>query len=434
VRFRDRTDAGRRLAPLLLRFAGERPIVLGLPRGGVVVAREVARALDAPLDVIVVRKLGSPIQPELGMGAIAEGGATFVDQDIVESVAASDEEVDDVIVREQGEVARRVDRYRGGRPLPDVKGRTVILVDDGIATGGTVRTAIRALRAYGAKRIVVAAPVAAGDKAEQIGAEADAIVCATTPEMLFAIGDWYDDFRQVSDQQVVDLLAAPTRAPVSRETVLATEAGALRGVLAVPEGATGIVIFAHGSGSSRHSPRNTMVARTLGAAGLATLLVDLLTEDEEEEDIIDARLRFDIELLARRVVAVVDWVERDPLLRGLRIGCFGSSTGAAAALLAAAERVGVVRAVVSRGGRPDLAGDSLEHVYAPALFIVGGDDRAVLALNESAMMLIPGEKQIVVVPGASHLFEEPGALEAVARFAADWFSRFLAPGEEPLYA
>jgi putative phosphoribosyl transferase len=201
----------------------------------------------------------------------------------------------------------------------------------------------------------------------------------------------------------------------------------LEGDLIIPEDATGIVLFAHGSGSSRHSPRNRLVAGTLNDAGIGTLLMDLLTPEEEAYDRATGELRFNIGLLAERVILAVDWLRFGPG-EALRIGLFGASTGAAAALVTAAERQEHVAAVVSRGGRPDLAGASLTRVRAPTLLIVGGLDRVVLELNEPALQLIPAEKQLVVVPGATHLFEEPGALEKVARLAAEWFPRHLEAG------
>jgi putative phosphoribosyl transferase len=443
--FADRQEAGRRLAPLLERYREERPVVLALPRGGVPVGREVARALGAPLDVLVVRKIGAPIQPELGMGAVAEGGARFLDPRVVHAVSATDEEVEQIVAAESAEVQRRVARYRGGRTLPDLTGRTVLLVDDGIATGGTMRAGIRALRSLGAGKIVVAAPVAAAETARTLETEADEVVCLLTPEDLWAIGAWYVDFGQVSDEEVVALLEPVQREvgeelsmsmePEGQEDLVRIQAGlvTLEGNLHVPEGARGIVLFAHGSGSSRFSPRNRFVAQVLAEAGLATLLLDLLTEDEEAQDAIDAHLRFDIPFLAERLGEATDWLLRQPATSHLRIGYFGSSTGAAAALVAAAERVGMIDAVVSRGGRPDLAGDALERVYAPTLLIVGGNDFGVIELNQSALAMLPGEKELTIVPGATHLFEEPGALDEVARLAAAWFVQHLARKEEAAY-
>ncbi|MCL5952769.1 MAG: dienelactone hydrolase family protein [Chloroflexi bacterium] len=199
----------------------------------------------------------------------------------------------------------------------------------------------------------------------------------------------------------------------------------LEGNLDVPADARGIVLFAHGSGSSRHSPRNRYVAQVLQQAHLATLLMDLLTPDEEAEDVITARLRFNILMLARRVIGATDWLANNPATRDLRIGYFGASTGAAAALVAAAERPGAVHAVVSRGGRPDLAGASLARVRAPTLLIVGGRDPAVIDLNQEALAKLSVEKQLRIVPGATHLFEEPGALEQVGTLARGWFGKRL---------
>jgi len=203
----------------------------------------------------------------------------------------------------------------------------------------------------------------------------------------------------------------------------------LDGNLTLPEYAQAIVLFAHGSGSSRHSPRNRYVARVLNEAKLATLLIDLLTLHEEVIDTRTAHLRFDIDLLAERLVDATDWLTQFPDTKHLPIGYFGASTGAAAALAAAAVRPDVVGAVVSRGGRPDLAGSALPRVRAPTLLIVGGDDRQVIELNRAAIAQLRCEKQLVIVPAATHLFEEPGALDEVARLARDWFQRYLIPVE-----
>jgi dienelactone hydrolase len=195
--------------------------------------------------------------------------------------------------------------------------------------------------------------------------------------------------------------------------------------LSLPESASALVLFAHGSGSSRFSPRNRHVARVLNAAGFATLLADLLTPAEEAVDDNTHQLRFDIGLLGRRLVGVTDWVCSQPATERLPIGLFGASTGAAAALVAAAERPVSIYALVSRGGRPDMAGEALAEVRAPTLLIVGGSDLPVIELNQQALALLRIEKQLVIVPGATHLFEEPGALDTVARLARDWFVRHL---------
>jgi putative phosphoribosyl transferase len=430
--FHDREHAGRELAKRLVHFRKQSPVVLGLPRGGVPVAYEIARALRAPLDVWVVRKLGAPIQPELGMGAVAEGGEVFVDTQIVREVGASEADVQEVIARKTAEVEERCKRFRRGRTAPDLADKTVLLVDDGIATGGTARAALRAIRRRKPRRVVLAVPVASTDTLESLAPEADEIVCLSPQPELYAIGLWYEDFRPVEDDDVVAILdkaqgraQGPTERPVERAVRIPTAEAELHGDLTIPTGAKGIVLFAHGSGSSRKSPRNRFVAEVLQRAGLATLLFDLLTADEEQADAVDAHLRFDIDLLARRLVAATDWVRSRAEMRNLRIGYFGSSTGAAAALIAAVERADIVDAVVSRGGRPDLAERALSRVRAPTLLIVGGDDREVLALNRSALRQLRSPNELEVVPNATHLFEEPGTLDRVADVAAAWFRRHL---------
>src|SRR5512144_1245185 len=346
--FLNRIDAGRRLAARLQHLRGQPVVVLGLPRGGVPVAFEVARALDAPLDVIVVRKLGVPFQPELGMGAIGEGGVTIVNRDVVRITGVSETDLARAEVRERAELDRRCRRFRGDRPPEALDGRVAVVVDDGIATGSTARAACQVARARGATRVVLAVPVAPPGWEARLGADADELVCLDTPDPFFAIGQFYAQFAQTSDEEVVACLerAAATRVPTPAAPVPADDpplrdedvevpAGPvlLRGHLTRPEAAIGAVVFAHGSGSSRHSPRNRYVAEVLNAAGLATLLFDLLTAAEET----DRRNVFDIELLARRLVDVTRWLRTEPDVRDLSIGYFGASTGAAAALWASTE-------------------------------------------------------------------------------------------------
>jgi dienelactone hydrolase len=216
-----------------------------------------------------------------------------------------------------------------------------------------------------------------------------------------------------------------TRAPAKEDLVQVTAGPVhLEGELKVPAEAQAVVLFAHGSGSSRLSPRNRYVAEVLREANLATLLIDLLTAEEEAVDIHTAHLRFNIELLAKRLVGATDWLVQNPQTANLAIGYFGASTGAGAAMVAAAARPDMVHGIVSRGGRPDLAGPALSQVRAPTLLIVGGEDVPVIRLNQQALdHLAARDKQLVIIPGATHLFEEPGALEEVAHLAADWFTR-----------
>jgi len=425
--FEDREDAGRRLAERLARYRDERPVVFALPRGGVPVGYEISRSLGAPLDVFVARKLGAPGQPEFGIGAVAPGGVRVLNGNVVERLGIPADYLEAVTRKETAEVERRLRHFRGGLPEPEVRGRTVILVDDGLATGVTARAAVEALRRLGPRRLVLAAPVCAAQTAEQLGPEVDELVCLAAPPDLGAIGFWYRNFEQTSDEEVIGLLERARREGGERAVEIPAGPVELAGNLSVPEEAEGVVLFAHGSGSSRYSPRNRHVARALGKAGLATLLIDLLTPDEEEADRESGHLRFDVGLLARRLARATHWLRQNPDTRDLPVGYFGASTGAGAALVAAAERPREVGAVVSRGGRPDLAGDALPLVEAPTLLIVGSADETVIRMNEEALGRLRAEKRLEIVPGAGHLFEEPGTLEEVARLAAGWFTRHLAP-------
>ena len=440
--FTDRVDAGRRLAEVLRPMAGADVVVVGLPRGGVPVAFEVAQVLGAPLDIIVVRKLGLPFQPELGLGAVGEGGVRVINDKVVRLAEVGEQELADIERRERGEVDRRAHLFRGDRPPAPLAGRSVIVVDDGIATGSTARAACQVVRAQGAARVVLAVPVAPEGIADRMRPDADDVVFLSTPEGFFAIGQFYADFSQVDDSEVIHLLqrahlqpaTVPVDAPVpvdplGRDEEVAVQAGPVRvaGYLTVPDGARGIVVFAHGSGSSRHSLRNRYVAAQLNAAGFATLLFDLLTVEEEA----DRANVFDIGLLADRLLEVTGWLRTQPDVRDLPVGYFGESTGAAAALWAAADPTAVAAAVVCRGGRPDLAGARLGLVRAPTLLVVGGHDDVVIDLNRAAQARLTCENRLEIVPGATHLFEEPGTLEQVARLAADWFTVHLEPVANP---
>ncbi|MEV4061893.1 phosphoribosyltransferase family protein [Nonomuraea dietziae] len=348
--FIDRADAGRRLAVRLLHLASEEPVVLGLPEGGVPVAFEVARELDAPLDVA---------------GVSAEGEGTGPGGDGVA-----------------------------------LAGRTVIVVGDGLASGSTARAACAAARASGAARVVMAAPLRTR---EAVVPEADEVVCLIEPEGPRAVGEWYEDFGQVTEADVSAMLGRAATAPRARDVELTA-----------PQGAGGMVVFAHGGGSSRHSPRNRRVAAALHEARLGTLLFDLT---RPEEDV------FDVPLLARRLSETVRWVRERT--QGARVGYYGASTGAAAALWSAAELGDDIAAVVSRGGRPDLAGPRLAGVTAPTLLIVGERDEPVLTLNRSAQERLRCPNKLEVVRGATHLFAEPGTLDTVAELARAWFVRHL---------
>jgi putative phosphoribosyl transferase len=468
--FLDRVDAGRRLARQLERFRGTNSVVLGLPRGGVPVAFEVASALSLPLDVIVVRKLGLPFQPEVAMGALGEGGARIIDRPLVAYAGVTSTELQAVQLHERTELDSRVRLLRHGGERRDLHGLTAIIVDDGIATGATARVACTVARDLGAECVVLAAPVAPLEALDEI-VEADAIEIVSTPPSFLAVGNHYRDFTATTDEEVqallglsgpanldlpeiplpdadppglqheelelpvipppdIDLLGArfPGTMPPSAELpdmdaeVSVPVPGAIiEGHLHVPDRASAVVVFAHGSGSGRYSARNRFVASVLYHAGLGTLLLDLLTPEEEH----DRHNLFDMALQAERLLATMDWLARRSDTAHCRMGLFGASTGAGAALVAAADAGDRVAAVVSRGGRPDLAGLRLRDVTAPTLLIVGGADELVLKLNQHARAELRCPNDLVVIGGATHLFEEPGTLGEVALRARDWFVRYL---------
>ena len=447
--FRNRSDAGQKLAARLGAYRRVSPVVLGLPRGGVPVAYEIARALDAPLDVCVVRKRGAPAQPELGLGAVAEDGTLYIDRAMAKRVGVTEKDLAHVVDEKRAAMAGQTARYRAEHPAVDVRTRTVIVVDDGVATGGTARAALETLRARGAGLIVLAVPVGASETLDELAAIADELVCLHPEAAFYAVSPWYEDFSPTTDDDVLALLAraradrahqerehrdmrpAPrqserVRVPIRRDVMV--RGGDDRELdirLTIPPSARGLVIFSHGSGSIRRSPQAHYIAATLHQAGLATLELDLLTEHEELLDAKTAQLRFDIPLLASRLLAVTDWAREQPETRSLEIGYFGASTGAAAAFVAAAQRPDIVHAIVTRGGRPDLAENILDEVKAPTLLLVGGLDADVLTLSRESLYFLGCEKLLEVVPDATHLFEEPGALDQAARSAARWFVAHL---------
>jgi putative phosphoribosyl transferase len=428
--FLDRSDAGRRLATTLATYTGQRPLVLALPRGGVPVAVEVAATLGADLDVLVVRKLGAPGNREFAMGAVGEDGVLIVDHAVRRQVHATSEQVEFIAAEERQEIERRVDAYRGGRTKLNIAGRDIIIVDDGMATGSTAAAGVAVVKHLGAAHVTLAVPVASTQALEWLRPMVDDVVYLQLPEAFESVGQHYRSFEQVSDSEVIAALVAHPRRDLAGETgrsdvdddvVITLDDRRLPGHLTIPTGARGIVLFAHGSGSGRLSPRNAAVAKVLNSAGLGTLLFDLLTDDEAD----NRGSVFDIELLADRLSGATAWLRDRPETRTLPLGYFGSSTGAAAALVAAARKPDDVSAVVSRGGRPDLAGDWLTKVQAPTLLIVGGHDFAVIDMNREAQRRMHGANLLEIVRGATHLFEEQGTLAQAARLAQSWFLNYL---------
>lgn len=431
--FVDRQSAGKQLGHALTPRRFNNPVVLALPRGGVPVAYEVAKILQAPLDVLVVRKIGAPINPEFAIGAIGENNALVVNQLVRRQLGVSDTELERLIARAQVDLDRRISRYRHGKPLINLAGHDVILVDDGMATGSTAAVAVTTLRAMNPDRIVVAVPTASEEAVDYLEGLAEEVISLETPINSGSVGQRYERFNEISDEEVENYLNPEftgrfvngNKAAIDQEIEIPLTHGAsLSGNLSLPQGCMGLVVFAHGSGSSRLSERNIAVAKALQRDGFGTLLFDLLTEQEAQ----DRRNVFDIQLLAQRLITARDWLRNQETTRNLALGYFGASTGAAAALVAAANDH-TIAAIVSRGGRPDLAGLSLQLVKAPTLLIVGGRDHEVLELNRYAKKHLLCRSDLQIISGATHLFEEPGTLSDVAKIASQWFRKYLASSQ-----
>ena len=441
--FADRHAAGKAVAEALTEYAG-RPavVVLGMPRGGVVVARPVADALNAPLDVVIARKVGVPGIAEVALGAIAYGSERIVPDKVAGFIGVPRHVVEAIAERERVELRRRSALYYGGRVPPDLRGRTVIIVDDGFATGATLRAAAAAVRRQQPRRVVAAVPVGSGAHCADVRASVDELVVLTTPDPFTTVSAVYDHYPQVTDREVFELLgwsaqdAPPEADPVVPEVdersvnvPLAASPGGLAADLGLPNAPEkGLVIFAHGGGSSRNSYRNRYLAGRLRQAGFATLRVDLLLEEEQEADD-QGDLRFDVEWVGGRLRSVVEWAVRERIAGWERIVLFGASTGATAAVLTAAACPDLVSAVVSRGGRVDLAGSALGRVRCPLLLIVGTDDPETLIANRKALGVSQNTARLKLIPGAGHTFEEPGALGAVGEAVVRWLDRRRSLGE-----
>lgn len=434
--FKNRQEAGKELALHLKELKLKNPVVIALPRGGVPIGAEIARELHAEFDILNVRKVGAPSNPEYGIGAITEGGLYWLNDQAIESLGIHPKDIKPILDRELGEVNRRITTYRHDRPLLDLTDKTVILVDDGLATGVTALVAVEYLEQQAVREVILAVPVCARESAQLLKSQVKRVICLEQPERFYAVGLWYEDYSQLSDDEVTQALERhskhkkPTRSivpsmqastkPVSleidEEIQVSEDLVQLPGHLTLPSPCSGVVLFAHGSGSSRLSPRNQEVAKTLNQNQIATLLFDLLSPTEAN----DRTRVFDIPFLAKRLVLATRWIQRQNWYKSIPIGYFGASTGGGAALWAAADLGHEIAAVVSRGGRPDLALPRLREVIAPSLLIIGGLDEEVIEMNEYALdFLTVG--QLIIIPNATHLFEEPGALESVAQHAAQWF-------------
>ncbi|HYX34605.1 MAG TPA: phosphoribosyltransferase [Oligoflexus sp.] len=446
---KNRSEAGKLLAAKLQQYADNpNVLVLALPRGGVPVAFEIALSLQAPLDVFLVRKLGVPGHEELAMGAISSSGDRVLNQEIIDVLQLTEPVIDRVTHRERQEMNRREAVYRQNKPPLKIKGKTVLLVDDGLATGSTMTAAIRAIQQQKPEKIVLAVPVAPPSTFESMQKLGDDMVCLLTPEPFYGVGLWYQDFSQTQDDEVIRLLSQAEgwrKEPLDKKSTFPADqeppgfhhvsipAGSveLEGKLLHHEEHTkGIVMLIHGCGNPRQGPEHDLIAHKLYEAGFSTLRFDLLTEDEETSEIKSRHLRFDVPLLTRRLTEVTDWVMHELATEDQPLGFFSSSTGTAAALKTAAAFGHHIKAIVSLSGRPELAGEALAKVTSPTLLLIGGQDISILDLNVCARARMrPGLVRIDVVPQASHLFEEEGALERAVDHTIAWFDQHLVEHE-----
>jgi putative phosphoribosyl transferase len=418
---RDREAAGQMLARKLKDADWKKASILALPRGGVPIAWEIAKELKLPLDVLLVKKVGAPDQPEFAIGAVSEDEHPIWNQESISFLGIEKRKLHDLAENARKKILEQTGKWRKGRAPLEVKGKTIILVDDGLATGMTMHAAVEFLKRREVKKIVIAAPVASRSAVDSFKNKVDQIVVLQIPEPFFSVGQWYEDFTQVTDEVVTSILAGEIQAEESFKAVkIPVQKFNLSGDLSVPRDPKGVVIFAHGSGSSHKSPRNQFVAKALNQLGFATLLFDLLTDKEAE----DRSNVFNIPLLSERLQIATQWIRKNATLESLSIGYFGASTGAAAALVAASKERSI-SSVVSRGGRPDLAEEALGQVQCPTLLIVGGSDFAVIELNQQTKKYLR-HAELVIVPGATHLFDEPGTLDEVVEYAGDWFLNTLA--------
>lgn len=425
MNFKDRNEAGELLAERLFEeWKESNPVIEALTRGGVPVAYPISKKLNSDLDILVVGKIGAPSNPEFALGAVTEDQKIWINREALSMLSVDQTELDQLIQSTIKQIKNKTKTFRNGRPPIDIQNRPVILVDDGLATGSTLLAAVSSLKSRGASMIVVAVPVASQGGMKLVKAKADQVVSLYEPQHFFAVGEWYQDFSQVSDEEVVQILERSRQLPkhwvINRSVKIQTEDVELEGELSIPNQPKAWILFAHGSGSSRLSPRNLKVSKKLNEAGFATLLFDLLNLDESQ----DREKVFDIELLSYRLFLATKWLKTLPEWKSLPIGYFGASTGAAAALQAAALFEPDIYSIVSRGGRPDLVLLQLDKVTCPVLLIVGGEDFPVIEMNRKAYEKLSHAK-LEIVPLASHLFEEPGALEKVIELSIRWFNHSL---------
>ncbi len=430
--FRDRAEAGEALAAELAGTVRGPCVVTAIPRGGVTVALPVARRLSAPLTVAYARKLSAPFAPELAFGAVDEDGEVLTNPDTMGGLGLESGDVADAKQRVSAEIRRRMARYRVP-PLATYLPARVVLVDDGLATGLTMRAAVRYARRHGATEVTVAVPCASAEAARLFGHEADRFVGLVVDEDFAAVGQYYEDFAPVTDDEVVAMLerARQARAGAAGGDRLLSfrnrQGLVLAGELLRPAGAgpVPVVVFAHGWQSGKESPRNRAAAEALRAAGFAALLFDFTGHGESEGTLEESTPARQVEDLD----AAIDAAVAEEGIDATRLGVVGASSGGAVALLAAAvdPRIG---ALVLRSANPAGAEDAAWRVEVPTLLVVGEHDTATRVANERVAGRLPGPHRLEVVPGGDHLFEDPAALRRAVEATVGWFAQHLAPERE----
>lgn len=420
--FTDRSEAGIRLAERVRDYAVTDPIVLALPRGGVPVGAELARVLDAPLDVLLVRKLGLPGHSEMGVGALTEDGQVCFDDNALARLHVSRDQLKATVEAERAELGRRLEVYRGDNPAPRIAGRDVLVVDDGIATGGTARAALRMVRRQQPARLVAAIPVGAQSAVESLRPEADHIVVLTAPENFRAVGEWYRDFGQLSDDDVTRTITelrdlAPTTSGDARTVRVPAGSVELEGELTVPSDVRGGVVVALEQEESSTSRQAFTAA--MRDSGYATLMIDPSHPraggaGEAEGDAPAEH--------GRKLGEAAAWLRETVDVSPQQIGVFGSGPGAPAALVAAAAHPNEIAAVVVHGGRIDAAENSLPQVRAPVLVLVEGEDSFVRELAEWVVSQLSAPCELRTVAGAEQLLATSREWRAVADSAAEWFT------------
>lgn len=417
MRFTDRESAGRLLAHRLHHLRGEDVVVLGLPRGGVPVAAQVARELGCPLDIIVVRKLGLPWQRELAYGAIGEDGIRVVNDNVIRESGLTSVEMQRVEEREVAELERRVSGLRAGHPRISLRGKTAVIVDDGIATGATARAACAVARGMGARQVIVAVPVAPSGWEETFIGDADDQMSLFAPAEFGSVGYFYDNFEPISDEEVATLLVASAQSPVGGDIHAVMGNRDVQAHVVLPPKAWASLLFLHGTGSSRFSTRNRAIAQQVSRAGVASVLVDV---DE------GVSATPDMDGVVERMMDVVRWMSTDPRFADHPVGLIGSSSGAAVAIAVALRLPDDVSAVITRGGNLSAVTDVVERLRLPLLMIVGSRDAQTLASNRSICQAIGATCTLEIIEGAGHLFEEGDALEEVGRLVVRFLERVLA--------